>query len=64
MNTKYLLRCLRSSFAADRACAVVRWVLAEAVRSDTVVCGGWNNPSYNGQTLSGCDTGRRWGLDT
>ena len=27
MNTKYLISYLNSYFAADRACAVVRWLL-------------------------------------
>ena len=59
MNTKYLLRYLNSSFAADRACTVVRRAVAGVVRPDiTPGCGGWDNSSCNGLTLSSCGTGR------
>ena len=42
INTKYLFPYLHSPFAADCACAVVRWVVGGVVRHDTVTCGGWN----------------------
>ena len=59
MNIKYLLRYLHSYFAADRACTVVRWVIAGVVHSDTAVCDDWDNSSRNGRTLTSRVTGRR-----
>lgn len=40
MNTNYVLRYPHSYFAADRACAVVRQFVADAVRSVNVAYDG------------------------
>ena len=59
INTKYLLHCFISSCAADRACAIVCWIVAGITRPDTAVCGGDDNSSCSRQTLSSCGTVRR-----
>lgn len=57
MNTKYLLRHPHSSFAADRARAVVRQFIASAIRLVDAVGGGSGSSSCKDKILSGCVPG-------